>query len=192
MAEKKLDILKEGKKWVFSLIGKPLADNSGVKVKVNSSQETQEPTEDSVANDIKMFKDFAKKSFDMTKKATIPFAKKGASSVTDTARVVSTSVDNKFIKNLVRLFVISFFVIILIFITIYLFKMLGQENNPVQIVGVSPTPVTFSPYKPSVYAEDLEILVLEEKINILEKEIMGVDIKEGGINPPKLDYNIKF
>lgn len=190
MAEKKLNLIKKSKKWFYSLMGKtPSVDNQTA---VKSQEETQEPQEDSVVNDIKMFKEFAKKSFDKTRTLLTPFAKKGAASATDASKVVTTSVDNKFIRLLIRSFLIIFFTIVLIFIAIYLFKMIQNEDGTTHTGGVSATPVPFAPYKPSVYAQDPEVLRLEDEVNILERELTRVTIKEDGINPPKLDYEISF
>ncbi|OGM10407.1 hypothetical protein A2Z67_02900 [Candidatus Woesebacteria bacterium RBG_13_36_22] len=192
MADKKLNIIEGGKKWFRSLVGKTTFEDINILPEADTSQELQEQQEDSVANDIRMFKDFAKRNIEKTKTILTPFAKKGASSATDVTKVVSSSVDNKFIKALVRSFLIIFFVIVLIFIATYLFKTLKKENGIVHNNGVSVTPVPFEPYKPSIYAQDAEVLKLEEDVNILERELAEVKIKEDGINPPKLDYDISF
>lgn len=184
------------KKWLFALIGKPLPENSQVQdgnVQKNPLQ-NQEPQEDSVDGDIKMFKSFVNKGVGMVKTYLTPFAKKGTESVTNTTFAVKSSVDNKFIKIAVRSFIIIFFLIILIFVALYLFGRLKKEveivspDNPVE----TPTPASFNPYKPSVYADDPEILILDEEINLLEGDIRGETIRESGINPPSLDYNISF
>jgi len=192
----KINIFGAGKKWLYSLMGKkvpveekvaPVAGNS------SDNQPLQDVQEDSIASDIKMFKDFTKKSIDATKTMLSPFAKKGATTATGAAKTVSSSVDNKFIKMVVRSFIIIFFAVILLFIASYLFKRLKEEqeithNGSVSVV----TPVPFEPYVPSVYAQDPEILQLEEDLDILGKELNSVNIKEDGINPPKLDYDINF
>ena len=152
MADKKLNIIEGGKKWFRSLVGKTTFEDINILPEADTSQELQEQQEDSVANDIRMFKDFAKRNIEKTKTILTPFAKKGASSATDVTKVVSSSVDNKFIKALVRSFLIIFFVIVLIFIATYLFKTLKKENGIVHNNGVSVTPVPFEPYKPSIYA----------------------------------------
>jgi hypothetical protein len=192
MASEKLNIISGGKKWLYSLFGKTPTEEANQASGTEAPQESREPQEDSVASDIKMFKDFAEKSFEKTKTILTPFAKKGVSSATGASKAVSSSVDNKFIKTLIRSFLIIFFAIVLIFIAVYLFRMLKQENGSVPTGSTSTTPVPFAPSKPSVYAQDAEVLKLEEDINILERELTTVNIKEDGINPPKLDFDIKF
>ena len=191
MAGEKLNIIGSGKKWIYTLMGKTLPAEEN-KVAADETQEPQEVREDSVANDMKSFKEFAKKSVEKTKTVLSPFAKKSVTSATDASKVVSTSVDNKFIKILIRTFLILFFIIVLVFIAFYLFRTIQEENGVVRTDGVSVTPVPFAPYKPSVYAQDPEVLRLEEEINILERELARVSVKEDGINPPKLDYDISF
>jgi hypothetical protein len=123
-----------------------------------------------------------------------PFAKKGTTTATGATKAVAASVDNKFIKIVVRSTIIIFFAIVLIFIAVYLFGRLKEESGGISNGGVAttPSPVPFDPYKPSVYAEDPEILKLEEDIRILEMELSGTEIKEDGINPPRLDWNVNF
>jgi hypothetical protein len=193
MAVKNTNIIGSAKSWIYKLMGKtpPVIENetSGE----NAPQETQGVQEDSVANDMRMLKEFAKKSVEKAKTVVAPYAKKGMVSVSDTSKVVSTSADHKFIKTLIRTFLILFFTVVLIFIAIYLYRMLQKENVAVQPgSSVSVTPVPFSPFKPSVYALDPEVLQLEEEINILERELARVNIKEEGVNPPKLDFSINF
>ena len=62
------------------------------------------------------------------------------------------------------------------------------SQNPQTIV----TPVPFVPFKPSVYADDPEVLKIEEDLTLLERELNQVKIKEDGIDPPKLDFDISF
>jgi hypothetical protein len=192
MAAKKINIIGGAKKWIFALMGKTLPVEDNKDTEDVQSQETGSVQEDSVANDMKKFKEFVKMGTEKAKTVISPYAKKSMTSATDASKVVSTSADHKFIKGLIRTFLILFFTMVLVFIAIYLFRTLQTESDPVAPVGESVTPVPFSPFKPSVYAQDPEILQLEEEINILERELARVNIKEDGINPPRLDYNINF
>lgn len=183
------------KKWLFALIGKPVTDGkqSGDSAVEQEVQQPQEPQEDSVTNDIKMFKQFVRNSAGKARVLLTPYAKKSTESLTTTTKTVKGSVDNKFIKITVRAFIVVFFAIILIFITTYLFGRLKEGNGNITQNGrITPTPVSFDPDKPSIYAQDPEVLRLEEEINILKGELVGVSIRESGINPPSLDYEISF
>jgi len=185
----KANIFVAAKKWVYSLFGKSLPEEQNTVVQ---TAQPQNPQEDSVATDIQTFKGYVGR---LKEKASIfltPFAKKGLTSATSASSAVRTSVDNKFLKNLVRTFLILFFTLVLIFLGIYFFRMLKSEDGITQFPGVSVTPPPFEPFKPSVYAEDPEILAIEEDVNILERELTQTKIREDGINPPSLDFDISF
>jgi hypothetical protein len=226
MTKQNINLIGGVKKWLNALMGKPQPKSAspqpdniqqGVKldkeepkkVQVEQSQmsisknsspqavQDQGTGEDSVKTDIKIIKSFTKKGTNTLKGMLKPYAQKGGESVTQTTKAVKGSVDNKFIKIVVRSFIILFFALILFFIAYYLFTRLKEEgdntsNNNENVVVATPTPIYFDPYKPSIYAEDPEILRLEEEINILKGEISGITIKETGINPPKLDWEINF
>ena len=141
MSEKKYDLIGGSKKWLYSLMGKVPPESPRENVSQEIDQEIVEPQEDSIASDMKMFKDFFSKSVEKAKTAITPFAKKSTISATKTTQAVSASVDNKFIKTIVRSFIIVLLAIVLIFIAVNLFKMLGQENGSIPTGSVSVTPV---------------------------------------------------
>ena len=195
MTDKKLDIIGGGKKWLYTLLGKSPPAEADSTAGVETVQEIRGPVgsqEDSIAGDIKIFKDLIKKGVDGTKTILSPFAKKGVESTVATTKAVTGSVDSKFIKIAVRSFIVIIFAIILIYIASFLFKRLREEKTVSQNGGAPVTQVPYEPFKPSVYANDPEVLILEEEIGILERELYGVNIKEDGIKPPQLDWNISF
>ena len=112
---------------------------------------------------------------------------KGASKTTS-----KLSSNRVFIK-VVRLFIILFFLLLLVYIGFRIFS-LTQESveNGDRIVYETPTPVPYKPSRPSAYAEDELILILEEKIQVLEREISGISIRESVLTPPILDFDIDF
>jgi len=102
-------------------------------------------------------------------------------------------VDKSFLKKLVRAFLILVFLIILTFIAFRLFRTLQEDDGVVvRPPGISPSPIPYQPYKPSIYAGDPEVLQLEEDINILEAELTNTNIREEQLFPPSLDFNVKF
>lgn len=196
MAEQNKSAVGGVKKWLYALMGKSVPQSQSVQSETTQQEaEPQEPQEDSVSGDIKMFKGLVKEGLGKAKVFMKPYAQKGTESVATTSETVKASVDNKFIKVVVRSFIVVFFVMILAFIASFLFKRLKEEGstvNPENITVITPTPIAFEPYIPSVYAEDPEILNLEQQITILDGEIRGIIIKESGINPPSLDYDVSF
>jgi hypothetical protein len=58
--------------------------------------------------------------------------------------------------------------------------------------GEIPTPFTDGSFRPSKYADDPEILQIEEDLSVLEREINRAILRDNTINPPSLDFNIQF
>jgi len=60
--------------------------------------------------------------------------------------------------------------------------------------GGEPTPTLgeIQPAPPSIYAVDEVVLQLEEDINTLDGQLSSTVLKENTLDPPKLDYDIRF
>lgn len=60
--------------------------------------------------------------------------------------------------------------------------------------GGEPTPTLgeIAPTIPSIYALDSVVLQLEEDINTLDGQLSSTVLKENTLDPPKLDYDIRF
>lgn len=195
MEDEKLNIMGNAKKWLYVLFGKtPLVSVSNMAEKVASKdlQKPQEIQEDSVAGDIRMLKNLIAKIIEKIGIVIAPYTKKGISVVGGVTGNVSLPVDSKFIKTLVRIFLIALFAIVLIFIAVYLFNTLKKEYQIDQATTINVTPAPFDPGRASVYAQDPEVLKLEEDINILERELNRINIKEEDVSLPGLDWNISF
>lgn len=79
---------------------------------------------------------------------------------------------------------------ILSFVAAYFFN---REESPQNIPNVNiPTTQPFRPFRPSVYADDPDILQLEEDMNVLNIELSAVPLPESILIPPTLDFNIRF
>jgi len=73
---------------------------------------------------------------------------------------------------------------------------LNQRSQTIPSAQISPTP-TPTPIieqitNPSPYATDSAILQTEEELKKLESELQEVDLKETGLTPPVLDFNVNF
>ena len=177
--------------WIRSLMGKsPVSKETS---QPNTSSQQVPPEEDSVREDVQKFKTFVRKSITKVSTSSKPFTSKGLATGSVLTSSLKGAFENKFIKRLVRTFLILVFLMILIFIGIKLFRLL-QEDGEVKEPRreVTPTPASYQPYKPSVYANDPEVLQLEEDINVLEREISGSNLREDKLIPPNLDYNVSF
>lgn len=187
-------------KWISALRGKPKADSKPTTGETKPPEsitltEVKAPAgeEDSIAMDIKNLKTFTSKLVGKTSTFVKPYAQKGSSASTGALSKAGGLVDKGFLRKLIRVFLILLFLLILVFVAIRLFKTTG-ENGGIPGFGnqPTPTPISYQPYRPSVYADDPEIKQLEEDVNVLEGEISGTNVREMDLNPPTLDFNISF
>lgn len=156
--------------------------------------------EDSVVQDIKSFKKFINKTFTSLKNSY----KKPVVGQTDKGAVSNQApkkfVDKGSLKKILSILVVLLILIALLYAGSFIFKktkestLEKEEGNQEgqEVVYVSPSPIEYIPYKPSVYSQDPEVINLEEEIKVLEKELTTTNIREDKLNPPSLDFNIKF
>jgi predicted RNA-binding protein len=139
--------------------------------------------EDSVLHDLKLLKNFvAKKLGLMSEKAGQKMGE-----------VKSSNRAMKIIKRLVMFGII----LILIFVGFSVFNkvrkdMANKEDEIFEQNNITPTPINYLPNTPSKYADDENVLVLEEQIEALEKEINRTNLRDSSIYPPNVDYNVVF
>lgn len=161
------------------------ADNS-------ENQMLKSKSEDQVAEDIEEAKTLLQKVFANLKRASAPIIGKGKKSTGALLTSTQGLVDKSFLKKLIRVFFIIFFLLILVFIGSRLIQTLQQNGVEEQGDGQAPTTAPFSPFRPSVYADDPDVLSLEQDINVLEREISRVILREDSLFPPSLDFKINF
>jgi hypothetical protein len=89
----------------------------------------------------------------------------------------------------------------IIFITIFLILLilaiiLGPKRKPVTVLPATTPPPIGGPTEeithPSAYATDTAILKIEGKLKDLEQKLQSEDLREIGLNPPLLDFEVKF
>ena len=192
------------KNWFNSLLGKP-PERANIVPGAPQNEEPKLPSqnpqtqyvkevrdkvsadEDSVLKDLSVLKNF------LGGKLNKASAGAGAKSRELTDRVKSSNKAMKFVKTIGVIFAL---LIIALLATSFIKKTgIGFGNNEEeknQTEKPSPTPINYEPERPSVYAEDVEVLRIEEAIDSLEKEISRASLRESGLIPPVLDYNINF
>ena len=113
----------------------------------------------------------------------------------------SSKISNALLGKIIRIFIILVLLFMLVFVLFSIFKMISGGGNSGNNVGqdpittsptVTPTPVDYEPYVPSVYSKDPEVLQIEEDVSVLDAELFRSDIGDPMIKPPNLDYNIRF
>src|SRR3989344_8892019 len=173
--------------WVGSLLGKKQQVQSGsVSSESGSPVPQQQVSEDSVAQDIQEFKNFLGKVSGKVSRSVSPTITKSKASASST---VGQIVDTGFLKKIVRVFLIVFFLMIVVYIGFRLFSELKEnDGDGISPEGITSTPIPYQPYKPSVYAEDPTTLRLEEEINVIERELSSANLRESLLTPPSLDF----
>ncbi len=147
---------------------------------------------DSVMHDMTIFKGIAEKLTSKVKEIASPVVSKGMESSNQAASSTKAFAKTDKFKKILP---IVFFLVVLLIIGIagfMLIKNLGKKENPTIVTGPTPTSADYYPTEPSLYADDPEVLKLEETINQLDREIAGTQLRETTLNSPTLDFNINF
>lgn len=180
------------RKWFDLFMGRPRYKRPAIQgtAEIKREKKLVSPEEDSVIKDIRNVKSFIGKVFGNATVRMQPSTQKISKGSSQAASKIARH--GLFIKT-VRLFVILFFLLTLVYIGVRVYTLLQQNGgNGSTTIYISPSPVPYKPSKPSVYAEDELILDLEETIKVLEREIAGINIRETTLTPPLLDFDIHF
>ena len=117
---------------------------------------------------------------------------KGMSGVSGGLFSIGGSIDKSLLKKLIWAFFVIAFLLILVFVGITLFRRLNGNGNGGSLSNLSPSPGAYHPHKPSVWADDKEVLSIEEDLSVLEKEISRANVREVIPKLPSLDFNVSF
>ncbi len=158
-----------------------------------AQQEELPEEEDSVAEDIKKFKSFFMRSKKNIESKVTPTTSKMAAK---TSQAVSETTNRVGFLSILKIITLIVIIVALVLLAIkalgYVNKGNGNGGDGNRDSTPTPTPVSYRPYVPSIYAEDKEILKLEEDINVLSREFSTTVFRETRLNPPQLDFNISF
>lgn len=150
--------------------------------------------EDSIKTDFKNFALFLSKLVSRSSSVLGPIASNQSQKVSKKLGNLSSSNKMNF-KKIIKILIIISFLIILALLGSRVFKKVAELNDqtkPQPTTMETPTPAVFQPYKPSEYADDPEVLKLEEDVNILERELARTGIKEDRLYPPQLEFKVDF
>jgi hypothetical protein len=132
-------------------------------------------------------------------KVSLPIAKPQTTSVPQDPNLaqISELVKPNKLKHIIPIVVFGVVILVIAiagvaFIVPYVKNLQKPKVNPIVITQPSPTPIEQEQTKPSIYANDADILKLQEDINVLDREVVGTQLKEPTLNAPNLDFNITF
>lgn len=160
-----------------------------------NADQSVEMEEDSVRQDIARLKKIVGKIGGGINQKVSPVIKKGGVDAgKKSAETVSKIVNTGAMKKIITTFFVIVLIMVLIFIGMNFFKKTPGEEITDELTSSESTPTSppFVSYKPSVYADDLEIIKLDEEISTLESEFASSDIKETSLNIPNLDFDVSF
>ena len=95
-------------------------------------------------------------------------------------------------KKLLRIGVIAVLLIVLFYIGSLMLRTFTQNGENGQIAVPTPSVAPFHPFNPSIYADDEQVLQMEEDIKVLDRELSTTQLKETILTPPVLDFDIDF
>jgi hypothetical protein len=217
-----LTYLKHPKMWLNALLGKPNAvsipseqvtyqdpqnpnpsattqtatpANSATPLSPSqtNAQTTSSPMDgDSILQDLNVFKGIAQEAAAKVKEVASPVLSKGLESSNQAATVTKAFAKTDKFKKMIPILLFVLVLIIVGIIGFSLIKNMGKKDDPTIVTGPTPTSADYYPTEPSLYADDPEVLKLEEMINQLDREIAGTQLRETTLNSPVLDFNINF
>lgn len=160
----------------------------------NQIYHTQTSTgdEDSVQEDLKKLRSVVGKIKSRILKIFKPFVKKGAETAGATVKKSSDSIEKNWRKTIkpIALVMIGIFIVFLgiILVRRYVINVVEEKQSG----AIEPTIPPFKTYEPSIYADDDEVVAIEDELSILENEIDNVRVIESSLAPPVLDFDVSF
>lgn len=157
-------------------------------------------SQDQIASDLGKIKEATKKVSEQVtgklKTSVYPKVSEGAPVVFQAGKSIGSSISSftssETLKNVLKTAAAIISLIVFFFIGIRVVNMIMDGSGNGEVSLTTPTPVPYTPYKPSIYAEDEMVLKMEEDIKVLEKETSTVVLKETSLTPPVLDFDISF
>jgi hypothetical protein len=160
---------------------------------------------DSVAEDIKSFKNTAKNIGDKLTTAIKPHQQTASTAIKSVASQVVDKGAGKANGGKFKAAWVLGIVVLIVLLTTLWGRRLGVsrvsdngdvEPTPAAVSEEAPTPAAvdgpFIPANASIYATDSAILKIEETNNILRNEMFTSTLSDPILFPPSLDYNVNF
>ncbi|MCX7928346.1 MAG: hypothetical protein N2558_01510 [Patescibacteria group bacterium] len=187
--------------WVNMLMGKSgssLKTFYGVKSEDIKSADADNP----INSDIKKVKEVLEKIISFVEEkirhALLHVNKKNGFDFVQVVNQLFAKVENSFKLTLVKKILIGLLTLFVIIFTtgliLNLFLKSDVKQNVLTSLEKTPTSMQleYRPIQNSIYADDKNILMLEEELSILVKQIDSTNIREKAFMPPDLDFSIDF
>lgn len=193
------DYLKHPKKFLNALLGRPNpveAPQASTPAPVGTQPVSpDDPLHQDLEKASSLFKNLTAK----LPKVELPIAKTSSTQAIEDPNLaqVSELIRPNKMKKLLPAIIGGVILLVLILIGVFVVvpiisKMRAPKETPVVVLTPSPTPIEQAPTQPSIYANDPEILKLQEDINVLDREVVGTQLRETTLNAPVLDFNVSF
>lgn len=174
--------------WFRALTGRSRLAQKSDQTQSSGQEVAGQVSEDSVTQDIRKLSDFLKR----TSGRYLPSRERA---VGETSGPLVYK-DRNLSKKLIKILLFFLFLLVLVFVGVRFFQLVNEEGGTTENAKdtkTSPTPpAVYRPYKPSIYADDPEVLRLEKDINVIERELGRTSVREDSLLPPRLDFDIKF
>lgn len=171
--------------------GKQLPHRDLVSKGLPGKGEVEQP-KDQLAADMKKVKDLKSDLVGKIRSALFPVVPENIPAVVNVKFSIKDRFDPDLIKKLGRGLAVVLLLLVLFPIGSSIFK--SVLKNGEQGDGGVPTPSVgpFRPYKPSIYADDEQVLQMEEDVKVLDRELSTSQLKDTVLTPPVLDFDISF
>lgn len=163
---------------IFAKVSKNAPDLSGrFKRKTAKSQVTKEKTQPSESSQASVTTE-VKAAKDTGVKVKLPS--------------VGGTFSKKLAKKIIRVIVGVLIITLVLFAASQAVNIIRRDGQQPGALFPSPTGVFYEPTRPSVYAEDEQVLKMEDDLRVLDREVVSTSLKESTLNPPILDFDIDF
>lgn len=171
--------------------GKKMPHQDLVSAGLPKKGEVEQP-KDQLTADMKKVKDLKNNLAGKIRSTLFPAVSENIPTVVNVKFSIKDKLDPDLIKKLGRGLAIVLLLLALYPIGSSIFKSVIKDRESGD--GGVPTPSVgpFRPYKPSIYADDEQVLQMEEDIKVLDRELSTSQLKDSILTPPVLDFDISF
>lgn len=157
-----------------------------------------DPSQSGFVHDFQKAKDLVAKMSEKIEEAAKPVLEKGVEEGKAPVEASQTFVSEKkssspiHLKKILPALLFGLVIIVVVLGGLTFFRSMNKPETPQIVTLPTPTLAPIIETEPSQYAEDEEVLKLQEDISVLEKEITSTSLRESTLNPPILNFDVSF